>query len=89
MQKLNDTNREIVNLDQDTRKKFDVFTKDTIRQYAEKNRYLVILNTYHDTILYAADKIYLNATDDFLDFLAKTTSSDPAADKQQQSTETR
>ena len=89
MRKLNDSNREIVKFDQDTRKKFDVFIKDTIRQYAEKHGHQVILNNHPDSILYAADKIYLNATDDFLDFLAKKPSPDPAADKQQQSPETR
>lgn len=57
----------------EVRKKTDEYAKTIIAKYAETNKFqMIISNNYGDNaILYNADKVTLNVTDDVIGFLSK------------------
>lgn len=56
--------------DQETRKKFDDFLKTAVDKYAQSKDFQLILNNNPENILYSADKIYIQATDDVIAFIS-------------------
>lgn len=58
----------------ETRKKAAEYTSDMLAKYADANRFELIVSNNHGNanILYNAEKISLDVTDDVLDFIAKT-----------------
>ncbi len=56
--------------DQETRKKFETFIKAATEKYAQKKDFQLIIANSPENIVYSADKIYIQATDDLIGFIS-------------------
>lgn len=74
VEKIYDTQSKNRHHEIEVRKKIDDYAKSIIGKYAEANSFqMIVSNNYGDnTILYNADKVTLNVTDDVLSFISKT-----------------
>lgn len=56
--------------DQETRKKFETFIKAATEKYAQQKDFQLIIANSPENIVYSADKIYIQATDDLIGFIS-------------------
>ena len=76
LDKIDEIQKTKSHFDSDIRKKTDEYIKNMIARYGETNNFQVIVSTNYgsDSILYNADKVTLNVTDDIVDFILKNQS---------------
>lgn len=69
LKKSHDLYRAKNQFDRDLEKKHETYVKEILKNYAEKKGYELILRNQYDPVLYSKDRIYLQITDDVIDYI--------------------